>query len=315
MDAPFAINPTLSGIAVAYRNQALIADAVLPRINPVGTQTFKYTSFPVGEGYTVPDTRVGRRGAPNVVEFGGTQLTATTDDYALEDEIPQSDIDQAIAAAALNPDLAQPQAHSTEMLANLLALDREVRVAGLVFAPGAYAAANKTQLAGASQFSDSTSDPISVITDGLDIPLARPNRCVMGRAAWSKTRRHPKLVKAANSNAGDSGLITAQAFKDMFELDELNIGESFVNTAKKGQQAAFSRTWGKHILFYRQETVADTKRGMTFGYTVPYGTRVASDWPDKGIGFRGGVRVRVGESVRELITASDLAYFIQDAVA
>lgn len=315
MDAPFTINPTLSGIAVAYRNSQLIADMVLPRTPPVGTQEFKYTLFPRGEGFSVPDTRVGRRGAPNTVEFGGTQATARTEDYALDDEIPQSDIDQAAAAQALNPDLATPQAHSTELLTDLIMLDREARTAGVVFDPNAYAPGNKTQLAGVAQLDHPESDPIGLFTDALDSVLMRPNVCVMGRVAWSKTRRNPRLVKAMFGSAGDSGLMTAQAFKELFELDELLIGESFVNTAKKGQAEQFSRAWGKHICFFRQNKLADTKRGASFGFTVPYGTRVAGDWPDRGIGMRGGVRVRTGESVKELITAPDLAYFIQDAVS
>ncbi len=36
---------------------------------------------------------------------------------------------------------------------------------------------------------------------------------------------------------------------------------------------------------------------------------------DPDIGLRGGVRVRVGESVKELIVANDLGYYFENAVA
>lgn len=313
-DAPFTINSTLSAIAVAYKNRRLIADDVLPRTLPVGTKTFKYTIFPKGEAFTVPDTTVGRRGRPNVVEFGGEQTEATALDYGLEDEIPQDDIDQAAAARDLAPELATPQAHATEMVTDLIELDREVRTAGIVFNPNTYGAGNKIQLAGADQFSNVASSPIAVISDALDSMIMRPNVGVLGAITWSKMRRHPEIVSACLGNDGTKGIVSRQQFAELFELEELLVGESFVNTAKKGQAEQFARAWGKHAAFIHRNKLADRNKGVTFGMTVPYGTRVAGDWPDRNIGLRGGVRVRVGETVKELITAPDVGYFIEDAV-
>jgi hypothetical protein len=310
---PFTVNPVLSAIVVAYRNRQLIADMVLPYVTAVGTKEFRYTLFPQGEILTVPDSKVGRRGRPNVVEFTGTETPAATTDYGLEDEIPQDDITQA--AAAGNPALAGPVERSTEWLAQLIGLDREVRVAGLVFNPATYAAANKTQLAGATQWSDPASDPIAAIEDNLESVLMRPNVGVLGGQTWSALRRHPKVVKAVNKTAGDTGLVRKEDFAEMFELEELHIGRSFVNTAKKGQAAVLSRAWGKHAAFIHQDKLADRNRGVSFGYTVPFGTKIAGQREDPVIGLRGGTIVRVGESVCELITAADAAFFFQDAVA
>ncbi len=60
--------------------------------------------------------------------------------------------------------------------------------------------------------------------------------------------------------------------------------------------------------------MADTRGGVTFGFTAEWGGRIAGQWEDKNIGLRGGQRVRVGESVKELIIASQAGYFIEDAV-
>lgn len=311
--APFTINPTLSAIAVAYRNRAMIADGVLPLVTPVGTKEFRYTLFPQGEILTVPDTKVGRRGKPNTVEFSGTEETAKAEDYGLEDEIPMEDIDQA--AAAGNPALAGPEDRSTEWLADLIALDREVRTAGLVFNPATYGAANKLQLAGATQWSDPASNPVAAIEDNLESVLMRPNVAVFGGQTWSALRRHPAIVKAVNKTSGDTGLVSKEAFAEMFELEEVLVGRAFVNTAKKGQAQVLNRAWGKHASFIHRNKLADRTKGCTFGYTVPYGTKIAGSRPDENIGLRGGIRIRVGESVCELITAADAAFFFQDAVA
>lgn len=71
-NAPFPVQPYLTAIAIAYRNPVLIADEVLPRV-PVGVQDFKYLKHNLADGFTIPDTKVGRRGKPNEVEFQATE--------------------------------------------------------------------------------------------------------------------------------------------------------------------------------------------------------------------------------------------------
>lgn len=88
MPAPFPIQPELTAIAIAYRNQSLIADEVLPRV-PVGKQDFKYLKHAMAEGFTLPDTKVGRRSKPNDVEFSATEITASTEDFGLDDPVPR----------------------------------------------------------------------------------------------------------------------------------------------------------------------------------------------------------------------------------
>ncbi|MFV9531212.1 hypothetical protein ACNUIM_32135 [Pseudomonas aeruginosa] len=67
-NAPFPIDPELTAIAIAYRNGRMIADEVLPRV-PVGKQEFKYWKYDLAQGFTVPETLVGRKSKPNEVEF------------------------------------------------------------------------------------------------------------------------------------------------------------------------------------------------------------------------------------------------------
>lgn len=317
--APFAIDPQLTAIALAYKNRALIADEVLPRILPVNKKTFKYTLFDKVETMTIPDTRVGRRGAPTVVEFGGTTQTSEALDYGLEDEIPFDDQNQAAVDIAQggNPALTDPVSRATEFLTQLVALDREVRVANLVFNAATYPVGSKATLAGTSQWSDqANSDPVATILDALEGCLVRPNMAVFSGPVWQVVRRHPKVVSAVNGVTTSAGAVTRQAFADLFELERgVQVGGAFYNTAKRGQAASLARAWGKHAAFIYQDPLADNERGITFGMTVPYGQKIAGQRPDANIGLRGGTRVRVGETVKELITAADAAYFFQNAVA
>lgn len=308
MKAPFPIQPELTAISIAYRNKRLIADEVLPRV-PVGKQEFKYLKHELADGFTVPDTKVGRRSRPNEVDFSATEVTDSTQDYGLDDPVPQSDIANA-------PENYDPLGRATEGLTDIILLDREVRTSNLVFDANNYGAGNKVTLSGTDQFSDFTnSDPIKTIMDALDACIMRPNKMVIGRQVFSALARHPKIVKAVLGNSGDSGIARREDIAALFELEDVLVGEGWLNTAKKGQAVSLARVWGKHLSLIYQDRNADTRGGTTFGFTAQWQGRVAGASPDKNIGMRGGQRVRVGESVKELITANDLAYFVQNAVA
>ncbi|GAB6039312.1 hypothetical protein JCM15519_38710 [Fundidesulfovibrio butyratiphilus] len=305
---PFQFLPELTAIAIAYRNQALVADLVLPRVTPVSKQVFSYLLWAMAEGFTIPDTKVGRTSEPNQVEFTAQLLQASTVDYGLDDFIPNADLENAPS----NVDL---RAKAVEGLSDLIALDREVRVASLVFALNTYPAANRTTLSGTSQFSDFTnSDPLATIMTALDTPVVRPNVMVIGRPAFSVLARHPKIVGAALGNSGTSGVAKREDIARIFELEEVVVGEGFLNSAKRGQAVSMSRVWGKHISLISRNRLADAQRGTTFGMTVPWGDRVAGTIDEPKRGLRGGITVRTGESVKELITCPDLGYFIQNAV-
>lgn len=306
--APFPIQPELTAVAVRYRNPRFIADLVSPRL-PVGLQTFKYWKHTLGEEFTIPDTRVGRRGRPAEVEFNATEVAGTTLDYGLDDAIPQPDIDNA-------PPGHDPVMRAVEGVTDLIALDREKRVATQVFASGTYASTNRATLSGSSQWSHVDSDPIAAIGDALDVPIIRPNVGVIGRAAWTRLRSHADIVKAVQGNSGDAGRATVQQVAELFELEQLLIGEAWLNTAKRGQAVTASRVWGKHMALIYQDRNADVRGNRaSFAWTAEWGTRIAGSVPDKDIGLRGGQRVRVGESVAEVISANDLGYLFINAVA
>lgn len=306
-NAPFPIDPELTAIAIAYRNGRMIADDVLPRV-PVGKQEFKYWKYDLADGFTIPSTLVGRKSKPNEVEFDATEETSSTEDHGLDSPVPQADVDNA-------PANYNPLGRAAEMVANLIVLDREVRTAGLVFNNSSYAAGNKTTLSGSNQWSDDSSDPVAVITDALDSVIMRPNIAVLGRRTATILRRHPKVVKAYNGTAGDEGMVPMAFLQDLLELEAIYVGEARVNTAKPGQAAALARTWGPHAAFIYRDRLADTSNGATFGLTAQWGGRISGSIPDANIGMRGGQRVRVGESVKELVTAKDLGFFFENAVA
>jgi hypothetical protein len=207
------------------------------------------------------------------------------------------------------------------LLSDLIALGREVRTSNLVFNAATYPVGRKAILSGTSQWNDYTnSNPVDAIMAALDTCLIRPNKAIFGQAVWTKLRQHPKVTASVVANGGNasvSGAVLArQAVAELLELDEVLVGEGWVNLAKKGQTANIVRTWGKHAAFiYQAPVITDPEGVPTFGMTAEYGERVSMTWDDPSIGLRGGTVVKVGESVRELVTAADTGYFFENAVA
>ncbi|WP_299370434.1 capsid protein [uncultured Tateyamaria sp.] len=319
---PFNVDATLSAVAIAYKNGAAnrIADEVMPRV-PVGSETFKWHEYPLAEAFQVPEAEVGRRGRVRQMEFSSEEKESSVKDWGLESPIPHSDISEAERQRAAKLSMHNPETHAVEMLQETIGNIREVRVANIIHNPDTYDATRREVLAGGDQLTDYVnSDPINVIGDAMNGTLIyRPNMMVISRYGWSKLSKHPKLVNAVRGGGTTDGIITPEQFLDLFAgegLQNIQIGEAYYNSAKPGQDPSLQRAWGNHIALIHQNRQATTQPGMvTFGYTAELGAKIAGRIIDEDVGLEGGVRIRTGERVRELVVAKDAGYFIQNAFA
>ena len=316
--APFVIVPSLSAVAVAYRQPKLIADMVLLRV-PVATQVFRYVKYALADYLTQVDTTVGRKSAPNQIDWGSSEVQGATVDQALDAPVPNADINAYNLAKEAGPGMvsqSDPLNRATMLVMQTVQNRREFRASSLLFNAANYGAGNKVTLSGTSQWSDYTnSDPLSAILAAMDLQVMRPNVGVMGRAVATKLRSHPKICKAVFGNNTDSGVVPIRALADLLELDDLYVGDGWLNTASPGQPAALSRCWGKDAAFIYRDKLAGPEGSVSFGFTAQFGDPFAGTIEDPDVGMRGGVRVRSGESVLELITANDLGYIFKGAVA
>ncbi len=312
MPGPFVEDRQLTAIAIAVQNRQMIADFVLPRTSPLSKNAFRYQDFPVGQFLTVPDTRVGRRSRVNEVEFEGRPVDASTEDEGLEHPLPNRDIDNA-------PDNTNLEAMTTEWLTGLVLLAREVRTSALVFNPDTYGD-NKEVVGASDRFDNADSDPVGHLLDVLDRPIMRPNLMTIGQSEWRVLRTHPKVVKAVQGNSGDSGAATVQQVAELLEIDRILVGRALVNASKPGQPAVLKKCWSGGVsLIYQDESAARLSGlvesgNVTFGFTAQTGQRVALSREDGDIGLRGGRRVRVGETVKEIVCAPSLGFFLKDVI-
>ncbi len=313
----FPVNPTLTAIAMVYANPAvaLVADEVMPR-TPTAKK-FVWSNYDVSQGYSVPQTLVGRKSVPTEVDFTGTLVNDETLDYGLDDIVPNDEIEafnSMIKPASGGP--INPLAISTMLTTKLVQLDREVRVAARVFSAANYVAANQATLSGTGQWSDfANSNPLDAILAALDLPVYRPNVAVFGQATFTKLRQHPKIVQAVFGTAQTGGVVTRDQLAQVLEIGRVVVGAGFVNTARKGQAVNNQRVWGKHAAFLYIDKEASMSQQPCWGFTAQWGDKVAGEINEPTKGVRGSQRVRVAESVKEVVSAPALGYYFQNAVA
>lgn len=311
VDNQFVVDPALTAIVRQYKNPAwtLIAQDVLPEV-PVMGMTFKYQSYPIGDGFTVPDTRVGSRSAPNRVELQGESVTGQCLTYGLDIPLDNDTVKEAERQGY------NPKTLAAQRCEGLVQLDREQRTAAFAQDTNNYAADNIETLAGTAQFSDfDESDPLGVLSEMLDRPLVRPNQIVMGQVVWGKIRLHPQLVSARNGNSGTKGMITKEELADILEVKRVLVGHSRINTARPGKAVALERVWGNFIAgHYTDSGMTSPEEEFSWGFAARYGKKVAGTIAAN-IGLTGGELVRSGEYIGEHLMSAESGFLIQTPIA
>nr|BDD46393.1 hypothetical protein 11 [bacterium] len=303
---PFPVDTKRTAIAIGYKNNNLIADRVLP-YETVPGEKFSYLKHTLAEGFSIPDTKVGRKSDPNNVSFTAEEVTAQVEAFGLSDFIPQSDIDNA-------PENYDPVNRSVVGIMDLILLDREKRVADFVLNKNNYAS-NKKVLTTAERFGTETTglDPYDVISNAIDAMIMNPNKCVIGSKLWNYLKKCDSLTKAYFGDANSGKVLKPQEFAELFELNELIVGTSMVNTAKRGQAVSLAKCWGSKILLMHQNT-ASVNSG-TFGFTARHGDRVVDTQEVKKKGLKGGTEVWAGEHVKEIMCSEPHGYLIDNCIA
>lgn len=304
------VDSVLSNFSVQYRNEDMIWRDVMPEVK-VNKRSDLYWKYSKENAYRIFDDKIGPKSLANEIDFAVSTDNYSVKDHALSDWVTQEEIDNADSPL-------QPESDANDFLNQCLDVAQEQRVSALVFAAGTYPAGNKVQLSGTSQWSGSADNPIKDVQDAIEGCFVRANTLVFGIDAWLVFRRLPEILDAVKAIAGTSlagGLATPDAVANLFEVDRVLIGRSRYISTKEGQTATFARLWGKHAAALHIKSGANGIRSITFGKTFTETPRLTMRSFDEKRGLKGAHYLKTGWNSDEKIVASDLGYFIQDAVA
>ncbi len=242
--SPYPIRSDLLQIALSYKNETGIADIVAP-YSEVDAEVFEWYEHDPREDFTISDDEVGRLTPPNEITFSATPKTSKTVDRGLATIVPHKDEMNAQTTKGL----IRPLGNAIEKLMRRILLNREKRVAEIVFNLNTYLPSLRETLSGTDRWSDRTnSTPKDQIMEALDSDelLCKPTHLVIGQQAWTALRQHPQINEAIIRTGAREGNAQRQAVADLFELKGVIVGASKRDDANPGQPANRVRLWGKH---------------------------------------------------------------------
>lgn len=302
----FPSNPEHLAIAMAYRNEVLIADQVLPRTR-VGKRAFDWWKYDLSDGFRIPDTKVGKFDDVGRMRFKATKQDSSLENHALSEDVSLEDVNDA--------DGYDPIAKATERVTDLVLLAREKRVADLVFNAATYPTANKDTLSGTDQWDNSSSHPIKKLKGYIDTMVQRPRKAVVGRAAWTVLSQHPDVLQPFYRANVSAGVATRQMVAELLEVQEVIVGEGWLDLSVKGQAASLTRVWDDKIALLYTNPLADANGGLTFGFTAWDMKRYVKSVKTENKGLDGVVQQIVGERVREIVACSDCGFLVSNVLS
>jgi hypothetical protein len=304
------VDQILTDLSLKYRNEAMIWPLVLPVVK-VNKRSDKFTKYNKEDSYKLSDDKIGPKSLPNEVDWGTTPDNYSVKDHALGDWVGQEAIDNADAPIQVEID-------TNEFLNLQLDIAQEQRVAVVVFAATTYPVGNKVQLSGTAQWGSTADDPIGDVLKAIEGCFQKANTIIMGADVWQIFRKLPEVldaVKGATRQQGTpGGLATVEEMKGLFEVQNWLVGRGRYITSKEGQAATYARLWGKHCAALHLENEPSI-RSVTFGLTFAEMLRQTQRDFDPKRGIKGAHYFKVAWNSDEKVIASDLGYFIEDAVA
>jgi len=304
------VDAVLSNLSIKYRNEEMIWTEVMPTVK-VGKRSDIIMKYNKEDSFKLVDDSIGPKALPNEVDWGTTEDNYSVKDHALGDWLPQETIDNSD-----NP--LSPEVDTNDFLNLLMDVAQEKRVVDIVFNAATYPVGNKTQLSGTGQWGGDADDPVQDVLTAVETCFLRANTLVFGAEAWMKYRALPEVldaVKGATRYQGSpGGLATKSEVASLMEVERILVGRGRYITSKEGQTATYTRLWGKHCAALHVMKNPGIK-AITFGLTICEMLRQTQRDFDKKRGIKGAHYFKVAWNSDEHVIASDLGYFIEDAVA
>lgn len=250
------VDQVLSNVVQGYRPNDRVWDRVAPVVT-IGKQSDFYLVHDRGDmlrrqsAIRAPGTEARRV----TRAIGSDQYYALN--YALKMSIPIEDEVNA------DPMYRQELLNGNAMfLVDLLDLDIEYRVAQL-----ATVVANVGSGAGiASAWNTDNGDPIGDINSAIDVVKdstgKRPNRMALGDNAWRSLRRHVDIRNIINGTNNGGGYPSVGEVADLFELEEVIVGDTYENTANEAQSEVLTSIWADHVCIFRAAGDTPTQRDV-----------------------------------------------------
>ena len=306
------IDKPLSNLVVKFEPQGTIVQNFLPIIQ-VPKQSDLFFKYDKGDFFRLPSTtRRSPKTKGRTVSFNVSSETYFAKNYALLDEMDYETL-------VNQDDPLKLQEKSARNLFNLLMLDMDNRVASQIRSVSNMGSGATVSSKWSSKTAG-TSDPFN------DVAVAKnfirentgydPNTIIFGRTAYNALLKHDDILERIKYV--QRGVVTADLLAALFDVENVYIGSSIINTGGENLADSFSDVWGGDTIVGRFAPADADGRDPSLMYgmrwTNPmFGTPMAAEtWDDPD--HRNFTNIRVQYYQDEKITAPQLGYVIKDCV-
>jgi hypothetical protein len=229
----------LENVSIKYKNGLYIADKLAPMVR-VKNQSDKYYIFDKRD--SLSDLAAKRQEGTSSNREG---FRLSTDSFKCEE----------IALSTTLSDEARDNADSvlrletakTNFVTDKILLRWEVLAAGIMTTSTNWA--NSSTPTYLWDDNGVNSSPITDIENAIDAVEAgtghRVNKMVISKDVYKVLKHHPEIIgRMANDTMR---IATLQTLRDIFDIEDIMIGDASKNTANKGQTASYSKIWTKDV--------------------------------------------------------------------
>lgn len=310
------VDAALTQLAIAWGGQQYIWDKVCPVVT-VDKQSDKFFKFTAAD---LRRSEATTARAPGTLALrGGYSVSTSTyycDNWAWAKATPDEVKRNADPAVALGMDQ-----RDTEYCTEMVNRQAEIQQAADVFVSGSWdttctgvtASPSSVQAVYWSDYSNSS--PIEDIRSRQDTLQQntgyRGNRLWLGRQVYSKLLDHPDLIERMSTAA--TRTMRLEILAELFEVDQVIVGQASYNSAAEGVTASNSFVHGKHALLYYvpNSPALDVPSAM---YTFRWGPRSVLKYRDTPEGKMADV-VECHDYLDFVVTSSALGVYFSGIVA
>lgn len=304
-------NRFLSNLSIQYRNDDYIGLLLMPDV-PAPNQAGEYPIYDKRSRLAAPDDSMSGRTIANEITDNRSLGTFFCKPYALSNHVSVLTLRNQVAPLDEMVDL-------TEATAELIALRREMRIAGKVTDANQYQASNKTTLTGSDRWDTSGGgNPVKNLQDATAALWngRGPTKIIgwCGLDTWNVLSRHQQILDLFKYGGTAPGLATPDMIAKFFGWDGMLVSKARQDTANEGQTASYSRIWGKYFGVMRVAERA-TIRNAGWGMTIRFGQVMTRVWFDPKISTEGGYYGQVSTHEDHNVQAQDNGYLITSPIS
>jgi hypothetical protein len=301
-------NSTLSNVSVQYANEAYVGTELMPVVQ-VAKEGGVIPTYGQSDRLRLPNDQMADGGEANEIEETRSTTSYACECYGLSNRVSVRTLQNQDAPLDEMVDVV-------EAIADIEALQREVRIAAIAGAAGSYGA-NTAVIPAADRWNTAGGgNPIADIQTAMDA-------CWQGfgggewvffssSGVYNVLSRHPDILALFQYNGSSPGLATPAMIAKFFGAADYFVTKARYDSSAEGAAAAFLRVWPDVFGIVRRGP--PSIRNAAFGWVLRCGQPLTQVEFKPLAGHGGSYKAQVSVLEDELVVAATTSYLLTSPI-